>query len=182
MSKSEADFQAVCRILGSNVSRFWSGEKDCYRVVASQLRILLCDRDALLPRVRPGFKLHKLHWTQVLENCPSLAQRMEMMMPEKLHSTQDGCSHFQLTFATSKEMLPVSDWVQQPFGHPEVTVWEFIRSVADKEGAHSDRNFNETLVRAKLVKYVEDESHLPCTAAIGEYLVRWLRDSGEISQ
>ncbi len=181
MSKSESDFQAICRILDTNIQGFWSGNKDTYRVVATQLRILLCDRNPLLSRVRPDVRLHKLHWTEVLENCPSLANGLEIMMPGKLSMNRDGTSYFELSFAKSKTMLNMKHWVSQPFINPQITVWHFIKSVADKEASHSDPDYDETLVRAKLVKYMEDESHLPCTIAIGEYLVRWLRDSGEIA-
>jgi hypothetical protein len=126
-------------------------------------------------------QLHKLHWSEVLENCPSLAEGLEMMMPGKLLSRGDGTSYFELSFAKAGGMLEVKSWVEQPFINPQITIWHFIKSVADKEASHSDPEWDETLVRAKLVKYVEDESHLPCTVAIGEYLVRWLRDCGEIA-
>jgi hypothetical protein len=37
-----------------------------------------------------------------------------------------------------------------------ITIRELIKSVADKEGAHSDPVFDSTLLFAKLIKYVKD--------------------------
>jgi hypothetical protein len=106
---------------------------------------------------------------------------MLLMMPGRLHSSSDGSSKFELVFAKSGEMMTVREWVNQPFLSPSITIWELVKSVADKEAAHSDPSFNETIVSAKIVKYVEKESHIPAIAAIGDYLCRWIQDSGAIS-
>jgi hypothetical protein len=181
MSKSEEDFQASIRVLRGALSMYESGLRDAYRVIATELRKLLCDRNPLLLRVRPDFKLHKLHWTELLEGCPSLVDGMEIMMPGRLTMKSDGTSHFELMFAKSITLLDPKEWVRQPFLSPSITIWELIKSVADKEGAHSDPDYNETLVRAKIVKYVRDDSHIPAIVALGEYLANWLRDNGAIS-
>jgi hypothetical protein len=177
-SKSEADFKASLSILGTAIDLYRKGVIDSYRVVATELRKLLCDRDPLLTRVRPGFRLHKFHWTEVLERRQSLANGLVVMMPGRLHVDPEGCSHFELLFAGSGTLVDVERWIEQPFLSPAVTVRELIKSVADKEGAHSDPDDNETLVRAKLVKYVKEESHRPAIVALGDYIQRWTRDSG----
>jgi hypothetical protein len=181
MPKSEQDFLASIRVLEGALRLYYSGLKDAYRVVATELRKVLCDRDPLLPRVRPGFRLHKLSWTEILEECPSLADGLANIMPGQLMMSDDGSSRFELTFAKSGTLMVPKDWVRQPFLSPSVTVWELIKSVADKEGAHSDPNFNPALIEAKLVRYVRDESHIPATLALGEYLFRWLHDGGAVS-
>jgi hypothetical protein len=181
MTKSEDDFQASVVVLQEALRMYDSGERDAYRLIATELRKLLCDRDPLLPRVRPGLKLHKLHWTQVLEGCPSLAEGLEVMMPGQLTVSRDGTYDFELVFAQPTALVGPTEWVGQPFLSPSITVWELIKSVADKEGAHSDRDYNETLVRAKMVKYVRDDSHIPAVVALGRYLTKWLRDSGAVA-
>ena len=181
MSKSVKDFNASNKLLCLAVELYRSGEIEAYRWVAVELRKLLCDTDSLLPRVHPNFMLHKLHWTELLETMPSLADGMVMMMPGRLHVSPDGSSTFELTFAKSGEMMSASEWINQPFFSPNITIWELVKSVADKEAAHSDPDFNDTLVSAKLVKYVDKESHIPAIVAIGDYLCRWLHDSGLIS-
>jgi len=179
MSKSEEDFQASIRVLQGALAMYDSGTTDAYRVIATELRKLLCDKNPLLPRVRPEFMLHKLHWTELLERCPSLAVGLELIMPGEL-TVSKGMYHFELMFGKSNALMKPKDWVKQPLLSPSITIWELIKSVADKEGAHSDPDYNETLVQAKMVKYVRDDSHIPSIVALGDYLVKWLRDSGKI--
>ena len=102
MSKSEADFQASINVLQAALGMYEAGLKDCYRVVATELRKLLCDKNPLLPRVRPDFKLHKFHWTELLEGCPSLADGMAFMIPGRLSINRaTGTYHFELMFGKS---------------------------------------------------------------------------------
>lgn len=181
MSKSEIDFQASIKMLRSALRMYYSGKIEAYLWIAIELRKLICDKDALLPRVRPNLRLHKLHWTELLEQSPSLAESLEMMMPGRLHVSSDGVSRFELLFAKSGELLSPKDWVNQPMFSPSITIWELVKSVADKEAAHSDPEFNETLVRSKMVKYAKEESHVPAIVALGDYIYKWLYDLGSIS-
>jgi len=181
VSKSETDFLASLTVLEAAITMYHCGVVDSYRLVATELRKLLCDRNALLTRVRPGFQLHKLHWTEMLETRPSLMNGLNYIMPGRLSVSQDGTSHFELTFAQSGALMDVEHWIEQPLFSADITVRELIKSVADKEGAHSDPDFNETLVHAKLVKYMRDDSHKPTIIAIGEYVFRWVHGSGAIS-
>lgn len=176
--KSEGDFRASLRILAKAVNDYFAGFEDGYRTVAVQLRLLLCDGNPLLPRVRPDLELHKLYWTEVLEGMPSLAENLAVLMPGQLTVSSGGLSYFELIFAKSG-FLPVNQWVEQPFFSPNITVRELIKSVADKEAAHSDPGFNDTLLEAKIVKYVQVESHIPGIIAIGQYLLRWLADAAK---
>ena len=65
-------------------------------------------------------------------------------------------------------------WLDQPFIFPDVTVREIIRSVADKEGAHADPKYNDTLFRSKAVKYGLNDSHLHNIVGIAESLLEFL--------
>lgn len=177
MTKSEEDFVASIRLLDAALELYDKGLKDAYRAVATELRKLLCDRNSLLPRVHPSCRLHKLHCTEVLESCPSLVDGLQLIMPGRLTISANGDYKFQLLFAKTRALMSITDWVQQPIFSPKITIHELIRSVADKEGVHSDPDYNETLIKAKLVKYVRDDSHIPCIIAIGKYLRAWLQDS-----
>jgi hypothetical protein len=181
MSKSEADFQASVGVLERALADYDSGARDAYRVIATELRKLLCDRNPLLPRVRPGLKLRKLRLTQILEGCPSLAEGVEVMVPGQLSISSDGTYDFELVFAQPITLMEPTKWARQPFLSPSITVWKLVKSVADKEGAHSDPHYDETLMRAKRVKYVRDGSHIPAIVALGRYLTKRLRDSGAVS-
>jgi hypothetical protein len=101
-------------------------------------------------------------------------------MPGRISVSSDGKYTFKLTFDKSCTLIDLDIWIRQPILSPTITVWELIKSVADKEGAHSDPEYNETLVRAKLVRYVRDESHIPIIIGIGEYVLWQLNESGAI--
>ncbi|NPV76656.1 MAG: hypothetical protein HPY59_09825 [Anaerolineae bacterium] len=94
-------------------------QPEFYRVVAAQLRLLLCDTTrrhnrmediALAPRAAPGWGLHPL-----VEN----------------------------RFDASRERLPLADWLAQPLplgrDQARLTIRRLIRQVCDQDGgAHVD--------------------------------------------
>lgn len=117
--------------------------------MAIELRKLLCDKNhdkdqSLLPCVVSDPKLPKLHITKVLENCPSLLVGLEHIMPGSI-SVIDGKRKFELLFSDEEEWLGIEEWIDQIFFDSSITIKELIKSVADKEAAHSDLNYNDTL-------------------------------------
>jgi hypothetical protein len=176
--KTEKDFKASVEVLRHNLNGFHSGTEECYRPVAVELRKLLCDnRKSLLPRARPEIKLHKLHWTEVLENSPTLAKGLTSIMPGKLISI-NGIGSFELTFARPEIEMEVQNWIEQPFFNIKITVKEIIKSVGDKEGAHSDKEYNDTLLFARTIKYIDKESHVAGIIGIGKYLSALFEEHG----
>ena len=128
MGKSEEDFAASVQLLDATLELYDKGLKDAYRAVATELRKLLCDGNSLLPRVRPNFRLYKLHWTEVLDGCPLLAEGLEVMMPGLLTVSTNGDYRFELLFAKTRALMSIGDWVQQPIFSPKVTIRELINS------------------------------------------------------
>lgn len=174
MGKTIDDFRASLTVLRANIALFHQGIRDTYRVVATELRKWLCDKKALLPRVYLSFRPHMLHWTGMLRDCPTLVEGMVLLIPGELRTPSPGMSSFQLKFHKSKTQMDLEEWLDQPILTTEITIRELVRSVANKEGAHSDPEFNETLIKAKLVKYGSDESHIHTIVAIAEYLIAFI--------
>jgi hypothetical protein len=174
--KTANDFLAAVTVLDANIKLFQEGVRDVYRVVATELRKLLCDgKGTLLPRVFVDLRFHKLHSTHLFERNPSLAEGLTAIpLPGRLEVT-NGKPHFRLLFADTMEQMGLEDWLDQPFLAPDLSIRELIRSVADKEGAHADPRYNDTLARAKCVRYVTDESHLHCIIGIAEYVLAFIR-------
>ena len=173
--KTATDFLASVAVLEANIRLFHEGVRDTYRVVATELRKLLCDgASTLLPRVFVEVRLHKFHLTHILERTPSLAEGLKILLPGQLE-LKDGRPRVRLKFANTKEQMALDAWLDQPFLGPDVSVRELIRSVADKEGAHADPKYNEALAQAKAVKYYSDESHLHCIVSLAEYLLDFIR-------
>ena len=172
--KTATDFLASISILEANIRLFHQGVRATYRVVATELRKLLCDgQNTLLLRVFTEIRFHKLHWTDILNRSPSLANGLQILLPGRLEFNSSR-PRFKLLFAKTKEQMPLDEWLDQPLFGPDLSVRELLRSVADKEGAHSDPKYNETLARAKLVQYCSEESHLHCIVGFGEYLLDFL--------
>lgn len=173
MNKTELDFQASGKNLRKFIELYKSGSKEMYLPISVELRKLLCDKNPLLPRARPNFEMHKLHWTKLLEGMPSLREAMVMMIPGKLTFDDSGNSSFQLSFADPLILISIKEWIGQPFLNIKMTIWGFIKSVADKEGAHSDTEYDDNLLFAKGILFVEDESHIQAIVAIADYLLYW---------
>jgi hypothetical protein len=175
MSKTTDDFRASLAILKANLDLFSQGARDVYRVIAVELRKLLCDRpQPLLLRVFREVPLHKLHLTGLLERCPSLAVGLENYIPGSLTCDANGRAVFELLFDTSEARMPLADWVQQPCFNKTITVHELIRSVADKEGAHADPDYNATLQHTRQWRLIDDESHAMVVCGIAKYLLDFL--------
>ena len=174
--KVAQDFLDCLSVLQTNLVAFDGGPAASYRVLATELRKLLCDKagSTLLPRVFRDPRLHKFHWTKLVEQRSSIADKLVFQQPGSLETHPGKQPRFELKFATPTEVMPLDDWLQQPMFNSKITVRELIKSVADKEGAHADPDYNETLLFAKGVKFVEDDSHQHAIAAIARYLVAFI--------
>jgi len=60
-----------------------------------------------------------------------------------------------------------------------ITIRQLIKSVANKEGAHSDPKYDPTLRFIKSVKLVDQDIHIKFIVAIGEYILKWLKRAPE---
>ena len=175
MTKNDEDFRASKIILRENLRLFAEGTRDVYRVIAVELRKLMCDRpQPLLMRIFREVNLHKLHLTGLLEQRPSLADGLDAYIPGRLPRDANGQAVFTLLFDKSMQQLPLNEWVQQPCFNPVITVQDVIKSIADKEGAHADPAYNDTLEKMRGWKLIEDESHKMVVCGIAKYLLDFL--------
>jgi hypothetical protein len=141
-------------IIKINLTAYRNGCRPCYRVLAAQLRILLCDQKhehgrwqsrALAAAVLPGLTLH-----------PCLAIS---------NPTPD----------TTKNPIPLIDWLRQilllPSGKQQ-SIAECIKWVCEKDGgAHVDIHGDDTISDQP---YLEDG-----IIAISEYLITRLNEVSE---
>lgn len=169
MRKNIEDLNASILILRGLIASYNSGIKEMYRPISVELRKLLCEKKPLLSRVINDCRLHKLYRTYLFEKTPSLKQGHTYGMPGSISSN----GKFQLSFAPDKSKLPLDEWIRQPFFNEKMTVYEVIKSVADKEGAHPDENYNEVLELGYFVRYFSTPSHFQCIVGIASYLIDW---------
>lgn len=124
-------FNESLQILQANLTAYRQGCKFCYRVLAVQLRILLCDRkrvhnrwmpNALFNRIDPNLRLH----------------------PVTRSFQEDGM----YLVDTDLAPIPLSDWLLDPIQLPSrkiVSLGQGIRWVCDRDGgAHVDPEILES--------------------------------------
>lgn len=169
MNKDFRDLLASRDILKANIEMFHAGTRELYRVVASELRKLTCDgRSTLLSRISPNVTLHPLPnpWGQ-----DEHADKVVFQINSIIHCDGKGGSRIVKMFDDNAPPIPLENWLDQSLLNQNITIKELIRSVADKEGAHSDKRYNDTLLLTKSVKLVSEDSHKQHIIAIGEYVL-----------
>lgn len=167
-----AHLNASLQVIGVNVNAYYGGALHTYRPIAAELRKLLCDtksrRDiSLLPQCFPSMQLHPLIGSQSMVD-----EHTVLYIPGRMGFDGKGGSDIQVLFNESGQMLSVQDWLDQRLFSYNITLRDFIRSVADKEGAHADMEFNDTLRLTKSALFPGDESlEAKAIVAIARYIV-----------
>lgn len=153
-------------IIASCAALYRQGNEACYRVVAAQLRLLLCDTTrrhdrvvdiSLAPRILPGLSLYPA-------DLPTL--------------TPDWSG--ELRFDTGQERLTLRAWLGQMIplrADQPVTLRELIRAVCDQDGgAHVDLRAHGGALGPSVFRrpYAPAPHHL-AIVCIGEYVQTELR-------
>jgi len=171
MVKAVEDLIASRNILITNIRSFHEGNRDLYRVIAVELRKLLCDgKNSLVTRLFPDARLHPLRG-----RLPDhLKEGLILHIPAMVHFDGKGGSKIIELFDKSAQPLPLELWLKQDLFNKDITINELIRSVADKESAHADPKYNKTLNFTRSVKLVDEDIHRQHIIAIGEYILELL--------
>ncbi len=168
-NKAMVDLSASKKIMQSNIKLFHEGHRDSYRVIAGELRKLLCDgKNSLIPRLFPKAALHPLRGVNLKG---SLMEGLVFRMPSRVHFDGKGSPKILELFDPRKKTISIEEWLDQPLFNKDITIRELIRSVADKENAHSDPHYNDTLKFTKSVKLGDEAIHEQHIVAIGEYIL-----------
>lgn len=174
--KTAIDFVASMDVVEANLGLFHQGRRQVYRPIATELRKLVPDgASSLLPRVFEEVRLHKLASTERFEKGPPCLRELTLFSSSILlvTSTVTRCT---LELAESGAWMALDDRLQQCFLSPQISVKDFIRSVADKEGAHADPAPNATLAFNASISYGGEVSHAHEIAVIGKYIADFVRN------
>jgi hypothetical protein len=153
------------------VKGFNEGVRSAYMGVAVELRKLLCDKRPLVNRILEKPAYHPL-WHDVNEE-----QQPGWNLP---FFTGSFITYDADVFDLNRPRIPLDVWLVQGIarqpGHV-ITIKELIRSVADKQAAHADDDWNTSLVLARSVRSsaginlgVGTGFHQPYICAIGAYV------------
>lgn len=169
--------QDAITIIQNNVEAYDSGQSACYKVIASQLRILVCDTynrqdNSLLPKVFPNPRFHPFANPDLSEGKKA-GRQLIFFMPGTL--TSNSCRVFDV-FELDQEPIPLASWLDQHLFDETVTIRVLIRSVADKDGgAHVDNQLDMTLQKTYSTFINERESHAVFIVEIGRYVASQVR-------
>jgi hypothetical protein len=173
-TKDVEDFRASRNILAANIAMFHAGHGDLYRVVAVELRKLLCDgRSTLLVRMFP-----ELAFAPLRAELPAELRKLfegpgfTFHMSSLIECDGQGGSRIIEMFDESLPAIPLEEWLSQKLFTSQITIKQLIRSVADKEAAHSDKEYNDTLEMTRSIRIIDKGVHEQHVVAIGEYLLK----------
>jgi hypothetical protein len=161
--KNKKDFNNSIALLKTHLQSFEEGNTLMYLPMAVELRKLLCEKNPspLITRIIPHLKLYKLHSTELFKNNPSLLDKLVNFMPGRLDMTGNGkLPRFTLSFSRDRELMGLDEWLDQMLFKENITIRELIKSVADKEAAHADVEYNGTLVYCNTWSYNDVGCHI----------------------
>lgn len=184
MEKAHHDLKASIQIMDVNIQMYDKGVPQVYRVIAVELRKLLCDgKNSLLTRIYGDFKLHPIsgYWEKIEKNKQWL-EKFKKPYPEITFQTVGAIEQapgkrprIVKIFDVDSKKIPLNDWLDQILWTPHITLKGLIRSVADKESAHSDKTYNETLDFTRGGSFGGQPHHVDVIIKIGEYLLKALK-------
>jgi hypothetical protein len=148
-----------------------------YRVVATQLGILLCDRDALIPRLFPNARFHRLIVrprykmdTKKKIGKDKYRYTLNFHIPGLIDLRHNRIKVLTIFNETIKP-IKFRYWIDQPLFSKDFTLRDFIKLVRNKEGAHSDPKTPSKLKFTKKVFIDDDDIAKIYIIKIGEYVL-----------
>ncbi len=183
ISKAVDDLKHSINILEANIRLFHEGNVSVYRVAAVQLWLLLCDgKHSLVPRIFQNVNLHPLSGYITEEEDEeykrefghSFKEGLVFHLPAIVSFDGKGGSSIELLFDERRVPIELEEWLDQDLFNQKITIQQLIKSVRNKEAAHSDKDYDETLTFTKSIKLVNEDIHIKFIVAIGEYVLRFL--------
>lgn len=171
MNKEQRDFRNSITLLKSYLDVYQNGNVLMYLPMAVELRKLLCEKQPspLVLRVVPGIKLYRLHTDNLFKSNPDLLAKLEHSMPGRIDLSKEPTT-FNLSFAETQEKMNLDQWLDQMFFNEGITIRELIKSVADKEAAHADKNYNTTLLHCQNWTFNDISCHILGIYGISKFI------------
>jgi len=184
ISKAVDDLKHSINILEANIRLFHEGNVSVYRVIAGQLWLLLCDgKNSLVPRIFQTVKLHPLSGYMTEEEDEeykrkfghSFKEGLVFQMPAIVSFNGKGGSSIELLFDERRRPIELEEWLDQDLFNQKISIRQLIKSVRNKEAAHSDKDYDDILAFTKSIKLGNEDIHIKFIVAIGEYALGFLR-------
>jgi hypothetical protein len=157
-----------------NIDLFDAGNHTCYKVIAGQLRLLLCDTsrnkdNSLLKRVFDNPKFHPFWQCEEKDEIERDGGRLIFFLPGELSSNSSQITNI---CDRDKEPIELDQWLELMVFDSSITLRGLIKSVAEKDGgAHLDTTLDETLRKTFSTTICDESSHVRFLVDISRYLV-----------
>jgi hypothetical protein len=180
-TKLENDFKNSLKLLEHYLKEYRNGFFEIYIPIAVELRKLLCDKNALLVRKYPGIKLHRIRLSYDFQTKRIATEGLILMTPGSLSFYKNGIPNLRLNMMNDEIKINISEWLDQPFMKADLSVRQIIKSIANKEAAHSDNSYNNELIYGKSIRYGEYDSIYCNLVALANYLNEELKEKVKFS-
>jgi len=185
--KLNQDYEYSLKLIEDCLTQIIDGKYWYIKTLSTELYTLLIDRGnkkgPLILEILPDFKLHPVFGSISENGRPSPIDEIwkvlgptGMIYPGKV-SFKNGKATPKWMFDIRQPAIPLEDWLQQPLLSHEITIYQLIRSVRNKIGAHSDVKYDSTLSRTRFFKIVDYEIDLLGLLSVAEHLQNMVRHS-----
>lgn len=167
------DFEASLHCLTDNVDLFDRGRVHAYRSVSVELRKLIADADlkeCLAYKILGDFELNQSRTARMIERSPGLANGLQVSIYGPITISGTGVK-MSPDFAAGGKRIPLSIWRREPFLAADISVYQLVRSVADKEAAHADDEYDAILKRLARIRLGDEVARAHIVVSVGRYLL-----------
>jgi len=189
-NKAIEDLTDAMNILENSIVAYHKGNQAFYKVIATQLKMLLCDswkaRDiSLLPKLTTSpIRLHRLcgyvrkseleGLTESERRYNEIMDKASFRMTATVYVGSEG-TEVKALFDETKPAIELNEWLEQKVWTNEVTIKRLIKSVADKASNHSDSDYNDVLRIGRSMQFPQHNMLSLYIVSIGEYILKILK-------
>jgi len=182
--KSKENFERALNIIEDCCKLVYQGKIDHWVSVAVQLYILLIDRrnkkDPLVEAFHPNITFHPILGYRPNDAESALSKLYEIHGPDNTlfpGMTRVKNGKFYPVYVFDERAVPIlrEEWLNQPYISGKITIKELLKSVRNKEGAHSDEKYDDTLAKTRFFMIAGIPINVIGIASIGEYVVKRIR-------
>lgn len=150
----------------------------------SSVVILLIDRrnkkDPLVEAFHPNITFHPILGYRPNDAESALSKLYEIHGPDNTlfpGMTRVKNGKFYPVYVFDERAVPIlrEEWLNQPYISGKITIKELLKSVRNKEGAHSDEKYDDTLAKTRFFMIAGIPIDVIGIASIGEYVVKRIR-------
>jgi len=192
------DLKDTLSLLEDYLRLYWEGKEYHYQGVAVQLRKLCCDTqrgqdNSLLVQLYPEITFHPCNepdseWLKELREKIANPGKSRVIFASPVVFSTDSIG---IASVVDEELKPIrlSEWLDEMIHYGttldgqsgEITIRSLIRSIADKVGAHADKNYDEVLnitgtTSSPGPAQEYEKTYIGLVTRLGEYVLRRVRE------